>query len=86
MRQGIYDIMDREFESFVINNMKLLEDMKYGEVVDLRTLDKTRLCRQDMLEPPFNVSYLSKLDGGEGPTYVFLDRGLNKLYEYYDVK
>ncbi len=88
MHQGIYNIIDEAFRNFVVNNKKLIDDMEFGEVVDLRTLDKTRLsrlCRPDMLEFPFNICYLSKLHRGEGYSYIFLDKGLNKLYDYYDV-
>ena len=85
MKQGIYEVMDREFDNFVKNNRKYLDVMKAGEVHNLG-IKRIDWCRPDMLEHPFNVSYIAKVDGAEGHRYIFMDRDFNKLYDYYDVR
>ena len=88
MDQPIYQIIDREFEGFVKNNQAMLNSMQDGEIIDLHAKEQHKghtLCSIQMLESPYNVKYIGKSGGGEGPMYMFLDGQFNKIYSYYDV-
>ena len=90
----IYKVVDDDFDGFIKNNRGLLEDMTYGEIVEILANDSVRragsrkvyhLGSKQMMKDPYNVKYIGKIEGGEGPLYVFLDANMDKLYSYYDV-
>lgn len=88
MKQEIYKIIDKKFESFVNNNKAIFFDMEIGEIVKINDSEIVighHLCSIDMLDVPFNVAYFGKLDGSEGPLLLFFNKEMEKIYSYYDV-
>ena len=83
MIQPIYKVIGEEFESFVEGNKGILIQMEYNHVINLKEV--SNLVRIGLLDPPISVMFLAKIDGGEGPVYIFMDNGFNRLYSYYDV-
>lgn len=88
MKQKIYKIIDKKFESFINNNRTIFSDMKIGEIVkvnDSEIVKEHFLCSKDMLDAPFNVAYFGKLDSSEGSLLLFFNKEMEKIYSYYDV-
>jgi hypothetical protein len=88
-KQPIYKKMDKEFESFVVNNIGMLERMKESSYLDLRKLKgiaKSNLCSINMLKEPYSIAVIYKEWCWEGFMYYFLDEHMDKIYSYYDVK
>jgi len=85
--QLIYDIMDKQFESFIKNNHELLEEISYNGIIDvLEEYGSSRLHSIDMLKFPYNVAYIGVCEYKEGNLIAFLDKEFNKVYHYYDVE
>lgn len=81
MKQPVYDVVDKLFRSFVVNNQNKLNSMKDDTV---KPLPFFFACIPDM--KTFEVEHIAKYDGGEGPMYAFLTGSFEKLYTYYDVE
>ncbi len=97
MTNTIYDRVDDIFRSFISNNRKWIDTMEKGDIIQMP--DRSRgdamkvpigsshydLCSLDLLEYPFDVKYVGVVEWGEGDMIIFLDEGMNKIFEYYDV-
>ena len=84
-----YCITDDIFRSFITNNGSWIKRMPVGGITDVTQKQKNNnnsVCSTDLLEHPWNVRYIGKVDGVEGNDIVFLDEGMNKIYSYYDVR
>ena len=84
-----YDIVDKIFLSFITNNKgnSWFFKMVIGDIVNIQDLydDDGSVNALGILKHPWNIQYIAKSDGGEGPFYHFMDCGFNKVYSYYDV-
>ena len=86
-RQIAYDIVDEEFLSFINNNESWLDRMEIGDIINIVKQKKksNNINSIGIMSEPWNIVYIAKSDGGEGPFYHFMDCAFNKLYTYYDV-
>jgi len=93
-RQMAYDIVDEEFLSFINNNKgyggysSWLDKMKTGDIINIvnQKKESDNINSIDIMNQPWNIVYIAKSEGGEGPFYHFMDCAFNKLYSYYDVE
>ncbi len=85
MKQPIYEVIDEEFEGFVKGNRKLLEKMPGGSILELKSVDRSKLCNLGLFEYPFHVTFIGKISGGEGPLYHFFNENMDKIYTLCDV-
>ena len=86
-RQIAYDIVDEEFLSFINNNESWLDRMEIDNIINIVKQKKksNNINSIGIMSEPWNIVYIAKSDGGEGPFYHFIDCAFNKLYTYYDV-
>ena len=86
-RQIAYDIVDDEFSSFINNNESWLGRMITGDIINIVNQKKKsdNINSINIMNQPWNIVFVAKSDGGEGPFYHFLDCAFNKIYTYYDV-
>ncbi len=80
----MYDIVDEAFRSFVDGNQDILNEMADDSV--LRLFDVKDLCSIYILGEPYNIIYIGKTAGVEGPVYSFLNSLFENMYQFYDVK
>jgi len=77
----IYDLVDKEFRNFVLNNRKILEKMQTGSVVETYKCE----CKPYIMKI-FDIQYVGKYNGEDGHYYAFLDSRFSLLYTYYNVE
>ena len=86
-----YDIADGAFRRFVKNNKSWLDHMKEGRMVNIVAGHKDKpididIRFSDVLWDLWNVKFIGKRSGLEGPHIIFLDEDWNKIYSYHDVE
>jgi hypothetical protein len=85
MKHKVYENIDELFSNFVKDNQDLLNDMGNGDIIDLDKISD-KLNARCILHHPINAIYVGKINGLEGPMYMFLDCEFDKIYSYYDVE
>jgi len=77
-----YEVTDEIFHSFAKNNGQALDKMRFGQ---FRPIEKFE-CTMNLHQDPWNVWFIGKRDGMEGPYYSFINDNHEKIYDYYDVE
>lgn len=84
MKQKAYDVVDSVFESFLANNTRWINEMQCGEILNVDSISD--LCYLQLMEEPWYVQYVAKVNGAEGSHILFLTSGFDKLYSIYNVQ
>lgn len=78
-------IINEQFLVFINNNESIWNEIKMGQIIkiDEELTSLLHFTTISMLEYPFNVVYLGKQEGPEGPIYTFFNKDMDKVHEEY---